>query len=631
MQPLKVGNVIQVTDRALEVLLTTRDMLLEHEGQTYRVGQLGSYVTVPLDDKTLVGFVIGVGRQDTTAVDLEPERVMHVQLVGTIQNRRFYRGVNEYPTLGDDVWVAVQKDFEVMFGSFDALLAGSDHPRSFSLGRFVLNPDFEVKVLGKEFFAKHAAILGNSGAGKSCTVAKILQESIRLPESQIILFDLHGEYAAAFVDPDRRTEGNVNYVSDRDLVLPYWFLQYEEMETLLIDRTNVETVGSQVSFLKTALAELKQPAARALDIQAEFTIDTPIYYDLAQLKMYAENLNEARYVLNTDQLAFSRLAQRGLKPELQWELMRTQRCAFNKGAPEGETPHALYHGKLTGVINALDTRLDDRRYDFMLRPIEHAAGSRYFCDVIRATGSPRDLSEAMITWIKLVLGRTEPRSNLTIIDLSGIPFDVVDITVAVMTRMIFDFNFWCPPDERHPAVLIYEEAHNYIPRRTGRRRSDRRLFARRAVEKVAKEGRKYGVSAVVVSQRPSELSETVLSQCNNMVVMRMSNPDDQAYVTKVVGDAFSSVIGLLPVLRPGEGFVIGDSVLMPLRTQVDLPARQPRSADVDVFRHWVQGTPSVDAEEVLQRWWRQDRQALNRTAWPIAADESTTQAVPAGG
>lgn len=630
MHPLKVGNVVHVDSNGLEVIITTRDMVLEHEGQTHRVGQLGSYVTLPLDDQTLVGFVTGVGRQDVTAVDVEPERIMRVQLVGTIQNRRFVRGVNEYPTLGDDVWVAVQKDFEVIFGSFDVLLAGSDHPQSFSLGRFAMNRDFAVKVLGKEFFSKHVAVLGNSGAGKSCTVAKIIQESILLPETQIILFDLHGEYAAAFVDAHGRTDENVTYLSDRDLVLPYWFLRYDELEMLFVDRSSPETVSNQISFLKSALAEFKQPSARDLEVVTESTLDTPIYYDLERLKTYAENLNEARFVLNTEQLAFAKLAQRSLKPQQQWELMRTTRCSFNKGDPEGETPHALYHGKLTGLINQFDTRLNDRRYDFLLRPSQHACHSPYFRDVIRATASAGELSKAMITWIKLILGRTNPRSNLTIVDLSGIPYDVVDVTVAVITRMVFDFNFWCPPDERHPAVLIFEEAHNYIPRQGARRQSDRPLFARRAVEKVAKEGRKYGVSAVVVSQRPSELSETVLSQCNNLVVMRMSNPDDQAYVTKVVGDAFSSLIGLLPVLRPGEGFVIGDSVLMPLRTLVDLPIRQPKSSDVDVFRHWAHGTPSVDAEEVLQRWWRQDRQALNRSCLPEPDDQPAPQAASVG-
>lgn len=208
--------------------------------------------------------------------------------------------------------------------------------------------------------------------------------------------------------------------------------------------------------------------------------------------------------------------------------------------------------------------------------------------------------------IRLLTGRINPRSNLTIIDLSGIPFEIVDITVAVLTRLLFDLNFWTPPKQRHPLLLVFEEAHNYIPRiEKGRN------FARAAVERVAKEGRKYGVSAMIVSQRPSELSETVLSQCNSFVVMRLSNPEDQKYVSKVVGDHFAGVIQMLPVLRPGEAFIIGDSVLMPMRTLVQFPNPSPQSANLDFFQAWSMGTENYDLDDIIDHWRRQDRQRLD--------------------
>ncbi len=163
MNPLKIGNVIRISSGRVEVILTATDLNLVHEDRTYRIGQLGSYVTIPMDQRTLVGFVTDTGRQDTTVVDDEPQLIMNVQLLGEIQAGRFTRGVDEYPIVGDDVWVAVRSDFESIFGSFDQLLAGSEHPQSFSLGRFALNPEFEVKVLGSELFAKHVAVLGNSG------------------------------------------------------------------------------------------------------------------------------------------------------------------------------------------------------------------------------------------------------------------------------------------------------------------------------------------------------------------------------------------------------------------------------------------------------------------------------------
>lgn len=610
--PLKVGNIIRVSGTGIDVLLTSADMEIEHGERVYRIGQIGSYVTIPLHDQTIVAFVTSVGRKDVTTSDVEPDMVMSAQPLGTIRDGRFTRGVNEYPTIGDDVWVAVQDDFEKIFGSFDQLLAGSRHPKSFGLGRFALNTDFQVKVLGKEFFSKNVAVLGNSGSGKSCTTAKILQEVVRLPESQVILFDLHGEYASAFSDDNGKPDANVTIINDQDMVLPYWLLKYEELESLLVDRSNPLLESNQISFLKMALMRLRRQAAEELDIVKEYTIDTPIFFSLERLKTFAENMNDSRFVLGTERYAFSQLAQRSLRVEEQEELLAFKRCSFNAGDPQGEIPHPVFNGKLVGMINQLESRLNDRRYDFLLRPETQAKKSAIFRQAILPGATPGELSNAMRHILQLLLGQIEPRRNLTILDLSGIPADIVDITVALVTRLIFDYNFWSPTHMRHPVVLCFEEAHNYIPRADSRRRH----FARKAVEKVAKEGRKYGVTAMVISQRPAELSETVLSQCNNMVVMRITNPDDQAFVRKVVSDQFSELVTLLPVLRPGEGFVIGDSVLMPLRTLIELPTRTPRSGDVDYFRHWSDERPDIDTGKILEYWWRQDRTLMNSSVPP---------------
>ncbi|MCH7704030.1 MAG: ATP-binding protein [Planctomycetes bacterium] len=623
MNPLKIGNVIRVESGRVEVLITIQNLNLIHGDRTYRVGQLGSYVTIPMDDRTLVGFVTGTGRQDTVVVEVEPQLVMQLQLAGEIQGGRFVRGVTEYPIVGDDVWVAVHNDFEAIFGSFDQLLAGSKHPRSFSLGRFALNPEFTVKVLGSEFFAKHAAIVGNSGSGKSCTTAKILQEVLELDEAQVVLFDLHGEYPAAFSDEHGQPHANVTCLGVDDLVVPYWLLKYDELESLFVDRSNPLHISTQISFLRSALLEFKQDAAAELGLTKNLTLDTPIYFSLEKLKTYAENLNEARYVLNDDHLAFSQLALRSLDPVEQQKLMRTQRCRFNRGNPEGETPHPLYFDKLLGLIDHIDTKFQDRRYEFLLRPLEHGANSPYFKDHIHAEDSAGQTSGLMNHLIRILTGRIQPRSNLTIIDLSGIPFEIVDVTVAVLTRLLFDLNFWTPAGERHPILLVFEEAHNYIPRvDTGR------SFAKKAVERVAKEGRKYGVSAMVVSQRPSELAETVLAQCNSLVVMRLSNPEDQHYIARVISDHFTGLLQMLPILRPGEAFVIGDSVLMPMRTLVDMPRPEPLSGDVDFFRHWSSELPVDQTDNIIDHWRRQDRQAINKGRTAAAARAATATAEP---
>lgn len=610
MDPLEIGHIIGVEGDTVEVQLAVTDLRLEYHGKTYRVGRLGTYVTIPMNRRTLIGYITRVGATgelDPAPNPEAPRRItMTCQLLGTVQGDQFRRGVNEYPTLGDKVRLGVDEDFELIFGAFDELADDDGVRKAFSMGRFAIDTDFEVKVLGKDFFAKHVAVMGNSGSGKSVTTAKIVHEATRLKHSQVVLFDMHGEYLHAFSDDHGNPRPEVTYLSDRNLVLPYWLLNYEEFEQLFLDTHDPLNINAQKVFLRQAFERLKAPAAEALGLKWEFTIDTPVYYSLEHLQIYAENMNAARFVTNTDNYAFARLPYRQLPREQQEELLLTKRMEFNPAASEGETPHATFYGRLLGLINNIETRLNDRRYDFLLRPFDQAQRNMDLAPHFNRDASLRERSHTAGWVIRQMLGRLDRRRNLTIVDLSGLPFDVVDTTVAVLTRALFDFNFWSPPDVRHPVLLIFEEAHNYLPRKPI---EGRKTFARSAVEKVAKEGRKYGVAAMIVSQRPSEISETVLSQCNSMVLMRMNNPDDQEYAARVVSDQFRSLISLLPSMKPGEGFIIGDAVLMPMRTLIDMPPKLPQSANMDFFGLWATGGKGCDVDRIIDRWWRQERSA----------------------
>lgn len=197
---------------------------------------------------------------------------------------------------------------------------------------------------------------------------------------------------------------------------------------------------------------------------------------------------------------------------------------------------------------------------------------------------------------------TEDNAKVTIMDLSGVPFDVVNIIVSLLARLTFDFNFWNTNRRNFPVLLVFEEAHNYLP--SGGTGSS---AARRTVERIAKEGRKYGVSCMIVSQRPAEVSETILSQCNNYVILRLTNPVDQNYVRRLVPDAFAGLIEVLSSLRQGEALLVGDAVSMPSRVQVDFPNPEPDSADIKFFDKWKQSSVRTNIADVVERWWKQDR------------------------
>lgn len=610
MDPLQIGHIIGVEGDSCDAQISVMDLRIDYHGKSYRVGRLGTYVTIPLERRTLIGYITRVGATGELEPGPDPGKPRRItisfQLLGTVQGDKFMRGVSEYPTLGDPVRLGVDEDFELIFGCFDELSVADGERKSFSMGRFAIDTDFEVKVLGKEFFAKHVAVMGNSGSGKSCTTAKIVHEAVRLPHSQVVMFDMHGEYLRAFSDENGKPLPNVTYLSDRNLVLPYWMLAYEEFEQLFLDPNDPLNINAQRVFLRQAFEQLKAESAEELGLKWEFTIDTPVYYSLNQLQIFAENMNKARYVLNTSNYAFSRLPYRQLPPDEQHKMLLRKRMEFNPASAEGEVPHATFYSRLLGLINQMESRLNDRRYDFLLRPFDQAKRNAGLRDHLTEGSTPGEKSRIVGWVLRQMLGQLDQRKNLTIVDLSGLPFDVVDTTVAVLTRALFDYNFWSPVEVRRPVLLVFEEAHNYLPRVPLK---GRKTFARDAVEKVAKEGRKYGVSAMIVSQRPSEISETVLSQCNSMVLMRMNNPDDQEYAARVVSDQFRSLISLLPSMKPGEGFIIGDSVLMPMRTLIDMPPREPQSANMDFFKLWGMPSDAADVDRIVQRWWRQERSA----------------------
>ena len=606
-----IAHIEAVNDQDVLARMDPEVLQAAAEDYHFRPGQVGSYAVIPQDGCKLLALVTTQrtrqpGRRSTDS-DEPNFTAITMLMIGVVCDGKFSRGISHYPIVGEPVELANDTDLASIFTTSDGLSEynknPSDRSTDLALGRFAPNENHEVKLDGKAFFAKHAAILGSSGSGKSCTVAQLIQQAITLPETQVVLFDLHGEYFKAFSDEDGRPLSNVANLSGKDLVLPYWLLKYKELEELFVDRSNPADVPSQTTFLKQALLRLRREAAESLNLTNIYTVDSPIYFSLEQLRCYAKNLNTARFVLNSDRLAFRHTALRHLPPEEQEELLFTSEVSFNLGNPEGEVPHPVFHSRLGGLINLLEQKMSDRRYDFMLKPIEQARQSQCFQGLFAQGDDPGNYSCCLEPLLALLTGHCEPRKNLVIIDLSHIPFETVDITVAMLTRLLYEFNFWATPAERNPLLLIYEEAHNYISA------DDSESFARRAVERVAKEGRKYGVGAVVVSQRPVELSETVLSQCNSFIVMRISNPDDQAYISKIVSEQFAGLVGTLAQLRPGEAYAIGEAVPMPMRTRIYLPERTPDSADADFLGYHPDWAGKKDIGAVVHAWWRQERPA----------------------
>ena len=525
----RIGIVREVTSSSVTVMVDPEITTLSKKigAKLYYVGQIGTYVLIPVGQLLVLGIVAGFKKADVYESEKIVQRfLMEVTLIGTLKKGKFESGVSVLPTADMIVYLLEEKDLKAAFSTYQKF--------NFSVGQLSLFESERAYLDPNKFFGKHLAVLGSSGAGKSCTVASLLQKVVSLPDTNIVILDIHNEYRSAFPD-------GCQHFDIAALELPYWLMNFDEMVELFVDPRdeNATTIVSSLQDLIFAGKKSKNPRLATM-----ITVDSPVYFDI----------NEVR---------------------ARMQFLDSEKITGGTGGPK-EGPQ---YGKFTRFLVRLNSMINDPRYAFMFKP-------RVCMD-----------SESAKGLLTMIFG-LDGKSKITIMDMSGIPFDVVNTIVALVARIAFDFNFWNPNRRDLPILLVFEEAHNYLS--ASARGS---TAARLTVERIAKEGRKYGVSCMIVSQRPSEISETILSQCNNFVVMRLLNPVDQNYIRRLVPETFSGLETVISTLRQGEAIVVGDSAPMPMRIQIDLPNPQPASSDIFFYDKWKQKGSQTNADDVMERWW----------------------------
>ena len=505
-----------------------------------RIGMVGSYLMVRQAGTYVL--VITESMWQEVGADGELVRLLRLNPLGEITPKGgFQRGVAHFPTTGAELHVVTASTLEVLFSKYSAA--------DFKVGKLSASETVDVFLDPDAFFGRHAAILGQSGSGKSWSVTSFIQSTLRsMPNAHIIILDLHGEYGTKDWDPDTRPpfpEGKVRCIKASDLEIPYWLLTYEELIELLIDLDD-PNASVQIAFLRGALLELKREANEHLQL-GHITVDSPIYFSLDAL------VKRFRYANETT-------------------------------ADFGKSKTALT-GKFDQLLVKLESRLNDTRYDFMLRP------------------SKRTSSETLPGLMRDFVGLGDERAKVTVLDISSVPFDVHPTVTAQIGRLAFEFNYWNPRCREFPLFVVAEEAHAYIPRdHVGGHQGTRRSF-----ERIAKAGRKYAVGLCVVSQRPHDVSETVLAQCSSFICLRISNPEDQEYVRSMVPEAARGTFAALTSLSKGEAVALGEAVPMPVRFRIDLPDPPPNSTDVDYAGKWRTGGQDIDVEKLISNWHKQIR------------------------
>lgn len=391
------------------------------------------------------------------------------------------------------------------------------------------------KLLGR-----HTAILGTTGSGKSCTVASIIQSILRdYPYPRIVFFDLHNEYPAAFghgSTPAQELKDKTQCIDWSNFSLPYWFLDLAEFVAIYYP----DAGGTQVDCLKNIIVKLKkQEAERAAISQAIVSVDTPLFFDINEIEQEIDLFCSSE----------------------------------NKNTDAKKEP-------FTKIINRLKTVNEDPRYRFLT------------IDAV----SKLNLSD----YFSRLLGFSSPKQKfLTILDLSGLPSEVRNVCIGVLSRLCFDYRYWDLDPQELPMTLVLEEAHTYIPEEAHSRFS----LCKERVERVAKEGRKYGLSLLVVTQRPSNVSTTVLSQCGTYITLRLTNDNDQNIVKRLLPDTLAGQADLLPSLRDGEALVSGDGIQLPRKVLFKSPTPFPKSNDIEYSKAWKDGVgEKYSVDKVIRGW-----------------------------
>ena len=417
------------------------------------------------------------------------------------------------------------------------------------LGQYGGSHGAEAVANGNRMFQRHLAILGNSGAGKSWAVALLLERAARLRNASLIVLDLHGEYgplAEGGIATRMRLGGpaDVDKASDDLIYLPYWLFEIDEL-TLILLNDNDPNAADQRLWLVQRIEALKRGSYASVgdyDTAARVTVDSPIPYRIEQLLHAAERDDVETIVLQ----------------------------------PSGKVIPGPYAGKLRSLINRIEARCADPRFTFIFRPPAESFSADWLM---------------LLALTLLQSGDGTP--GIKTIDLSELPTALVPLVAGLIARLTYDIQFWTEPTQRTPICVVCDEAHVYL--RETEDASPIYKWAMRRFETIAKEGRKYGVCLAVVSQRPSELNRTVLSQCNNFMILRLSNDPDHEAIVQLVPGAFAGVADVLPTLDVGEAVVVGDAVPLPVRIKLDRATHGPDSRTIPYWSLWANQPSSPEA------------------------------------
>lgn len=620
--PSRLGTVEDVNGSSVSVKLSdsTPGGLLFVNGEAYRVGQVGGFVRISSGYFDLYGVISQVGAGAAPGPpELAPQfgnRWLRVELVGQGRHgTKFERGIAQYPSIGDTAHVVTESNLKTVY-------TPSDDDGCIAVGRVASAESIRAYLDMNRLVSRHSAVVGSTGSGKSNAVANLLgtvSDPEQFKAARIVLFDLHGEYTKAFGDQARvfRVGANAR-AGERDLHVPFWALTAEEFISIAMGPLS----GTPLTLLQERLLSAKRaskPGGTPHGLsELAVTVDTPLPFSVYQLWHDLYSLHYATHTVSSNQNQTE--ATRSyieVGDPLEKAIGDADTLVRPRFQPVATNVYkGVYSDQPKTHLDMLEGKLRDPRMQFLFNPGEWAASKEGVTE--------RDLDTLLSSWI----GADTP---ISVFDLSGIPTAIVDDMVGAILRILYDAVFWGRMKQEggreRPLLVVLEEAHVYLSAQSKSR-------AASAARRMAKEGRKYGVGLMLVSQRPSEVDSTILSQCGTVIALRLTNDSDRAQVTSCASDNLKGLFSMLPVLRTGEALIVGEAVNMPVRAIIDRPpeGRRPDSEDPAVVvpkdadgkrvrsGGWTEPVLNENYKPLVEAWRKQDP----TVGKPVAAADPET-------
>jgi uncharacterized protein len=611
-----VGTVQDVRGSTVSVVLNDNNVsgLSFVDGHGYRIGQVGSFVRIPLGYVSLFGVVSQVGAsavpEGRVADHPFGNRWMTIQLVGEGERHaRFRRGISQYPTIGDEVHLVTDSDLRSIYGR-------PESAEFLQIGWVASAESIPALIDVNRLVNRHSAVVGATGSGKSTTVAALLRrlsDPARYPSARVILVDIHGEYAAALRDR-ASVFGTSQDGGEATLKIPYWALTFDELVPLtfgsLEDPARTVVMDRIADMKRESLATQPRDGVTA----ATVTVDSPVPFSIRKLWFELHKREHATFIQDSAvskqnwQPAFESVD--GVPQEGDAESVTPPRYRSVKNV-QGD-PEKIQYGEgginIRRQLGGLAAKLRDPRLRFLFSPGDLSPSL--------AGTTVNDLHHLLQEWLG---GADRP---ITILDLSGVPVSIINQIVGSLLRILYDAIFWSrrlnEGGRERPLLVVLEEAHAYL-------NTDLAPVAAEAVRRIVKEGRKYGIGAMIVSQRPAEIDPTILSQCGTLIALRLGNDVDRRHVSSAATDNLEGLFAMLPILRVGEAIVVGEAVNLPMRLLVQAPQEDhmPDSRDPQpVVREapdggfvapggWNQPLGLERYEHMAKQWRRQSPQAIH--------------------